>query len=36
MNLCFKNLGIMDLRYFGSGLMNIETLTKAQLNTRMN
>ena len=36
MNLCFKNLGIMNVRYFGSGIMNNETLRRAQQNTRMN
>ena len=25
MNLCFKNLGIMNLLHFGSGIMNNET-----------
>ena len=33
MNLCFKNLGIMNL-LFGSGIMNNKTLRKAQQNTR--
>ena len=37
MNLCFKNMGIMTLyTSIGSGIMNNETLRKAQQNTRMN
>ena len=37
MNLCFRNLGIMNRRYFGSGIMNNlnETLRRAQQNTRI-
>ena len=36
MNLCFKNLGIMNLRYFGLEIMSNETLRRAQQNARMN
>ena len=36
MNLRFKNLGIMNLLHFGSGIMNNETLRKAPQNTRIN
>ena len=36
MNLCFKNLGIMNLLHFGSGIMNNETMRKALQNARIN